>query len=181
MTEKRREPGDDIIRALRILDTADADDSDSEVAAAFRTLARLLPLSSLRHDFSDRVIAAVRRAPLPAGRQRLRTRRPATIAGLAGTTAAAGLWAVLWATGLAQFVATRMFLMVVQSGVLAIRSVSFMLEIWSWVARTARVLTAVFSSAEMLSVLVAAAFLSVLSLAAFTRLVSSSQKESIKC
>jgi hypothetical protein len=68
-----------------------------------------------------------------------------------------------------------MFLIVVQSGVLAIRSVSFLLEIWSWVARVARVLTAVFSSAEVLGVFVVVAFLSVLNLAAFTRLVSSSQ------
>jgi hypothetical protein len=74
-----------------------------------------------------------------------------------------------------------MFLMAVQSGVLAIRSVNFVLEIWSWAARTARVLTAIFSSTEVLSVLVVVAFLSILSLAAFARLVSSSQRESIKC
>jgi hypothetical protein len=181
MSEKRRELGDDIIRALQTLHTADADDSDGEVATAYRTLARLLPHSSPRPDFSDRVITAVCRAPLPAGRQRLRTRRRPTIAGLAGTTTAVCLWTVLWATGLAQFVVTRMFLIAVQSGVLAIRSVSFMLEIWSWVDRAARVLTAVFSSVEVLGVLVVVVFLSALSLAAITRLVSSSQRESIKC
>ena len=74
--------------------------------------------------------------------------------------------------------------MAVQAGVLAIRSVGFVLDLWRFIDRVARVLTTVLSSPEMLSVVGAAAVLSVLSLAALTHLVSSSQpvtqRESMK-
>jgi len=179
MTEKRREPSDEIKRALQILDNRNA--ADDDVEAAFRTLARLLPSSSPRHDFSQRVITAVCQASLPTGRRRLRARRPAIIAGLSGAVAAAGVWALLWTTGFVQLLGGRIFLLVVQGGVRAIHSVSFMVGMWRWMERAARVFTAVLSSPEMLSTVVVLAVLSVLSLAALTRFVSSSQRRSIGC
>ena len=75
----------------------------------------------------------------------------------------------------------RIFLLVVQGGVRAIHSVSFMVGMWRWMERAARVFTAVLSSPEMLSTVVVLAVLSVLSLAALTRFVSSSQRRSIGC
>jgi len=186
MTEKRHEPGDDLLRALEILNAADTgDDDDPEIEAAFRTVARLLPSASLRQDFSRRVIAAIHEVPLSAGRRKLRSRRRAIITTLTGAAAAAVTGTVLWTTGFLQIPVAEIFLFVIQSGTLAVRSVTFMVDMLRFVDRAARVLTAVLTSREMLSVVGTAAFLSVFSVAALKRLVSSSQplrqRESMKC
>jgi len=184
MTEKQHEPGDDLLRALEILNAADAGgDDDPEIEAALRTLARLLPTP--RQDFSGRVIASVQQAPLSPGRRKLRSRRRAIITSLTGAAAAAATGTLLWTTGFLRIPVAEIFLLVVQSGTLAVRSVTFMLDMLRFVDRAARVLTAVLTSREMLSVVGTAAFLSVLSVAALKRLVSSSQplrqRESMKC
>jgi len=165
MTEKQHEPGDDLLRALEILNAADASgDDDPEIEAALRTLVRLLPSASPRQDFSGRVIASVQQAPLSPGRRKLRSRRRAIITSLTGAAAAAVTGTLLWTTGFLRIPVAEIFLLVVQSGTLAVRSVT---------------------SREMLSVVGTAAFLSVLSVAALKRLVSSSQplrqRESMKC
>ncbi len=156
---------------------------DIEVEEAFRAIAQPLPSSLPPAAFSRRVMTAVRRAPLPAGRQKLRSPRRA-IAGLAGAAAAAGVVIVVWMTGLLQALIAQIFLVAVQVGILAIRSVSVVLDVWRFIDRFAQVLTTVLSSPEMLSVVGAAAVLSVLSVAALAHLVSSSQpltqRESIK-
>ena len=184
MTEKQHEPGDDLLRALEILNAADASgDDDPEIEAALRTLARLLPSASPRQDFSGRVIASVQQAPLSPGRRKLRSRRRAIITSLTGAAAVTGT--LLWTTGFLRIPVAEIFLLVVQSGTLAVRSVTFMLDMLRFVDRAARVLTTVLTSREMLSVVGTAAFLSVLSVAALKRLVSSSQplrqRESMKC
>ena len=75
MTEKQHESDDDLLRAFEILNAADAGgDDDSKIEAAFRTVARLLPSASPQQDFSCRVIAAIQRVPLSAGRRKLRSR-----------------------------------------------------------------------------------------------------------
>src|SRR5436309_2672917 len=186
MTEKQHEPGDDLLRALEILNAADASgDDDPEIEAALRTLARLLPSASPRQDFSGRVIASVQQAPLSPGRRKLRSRRRAIITSLTGAAAAAVTGTLLWTTGFLRIPVAEIFLLVVQSGTLAVRSVTFMLDMLRFVDRAARVLTAVLTSREMLSVVGTAAFLSLLSVAALRRLVSSSQplrqRESMKC
>ena len=186
MTEKQHEPGDDLRRALEILNAADAGgDDDPEIEAALRTLARLLPSASPRQDFSGRVIASVQQAPLSPGRRKLRSRRRAIITSLTGAAAAAVTGTLLWTTGFLRIPVAEIFLLVVQSGTLAVRSVTFMLDMLRFVDRAARVLTTVLTSREMLSVVGTAAFLSVLSVAALKRLVSSSQplrqRESMKC
>ena len=185
MTEKQHEPGDDLLRALEILNAADAGgDDDPEIEAALRTLARLLPSASPRQDFSGRVIASVQQAPLSPGRRKLRSRRRAIITSLTGAAAAAVTGTLLWTTGFLRIPVAEIFLLVVQSGTLAVRSVTFMLDMLRFVDRAARVLTAVLTSREMLNVVGTAAFLSVLSVAALKRLVSSSQplkqRESMK-
>ena len=166
MTERHSQPDDDI-----------------GIEEAFRTIAHQLPSSSPPVGFSRRVMTAVRRAPLPAGRQKLRAPSHAIITSLAGG-AAAGVLTIGWVTGLLQTVIAEIFLVAVQAGVLAIRSVGFVLDLWRFIDRVARVLTTVLSSPEMLSVVGGAAVLSVLSLAALTHLVSSSQpvtqRESMK-
>ena len=186
MTEKQHEPGDDLLRALEILNAADAGgDDDPEIEAALRTLARLLPSASPRQDFSGRVIASVQQAPLSPGRRKLRSRRRAIITSLTGAAAAAVTGTLLWTTEFLRIPVAEIFLLVVQSGTLAVRSVTFMLDMLRFVDRAARVLTTVLTSREMLSVVGTAAFLSVLSVAALKRLVSSSQplrqRESMKC
>ncbi|OLC32113.1 MAG: hypothetical protein AUH28_13020 [Acidobacteria bacterium 13_1_40CM_56_16] len=186
MTEKQHEPGDDLLRALEILNAADASgDDDPEIEAALRTLVRLLPSASPRQDFSGRVIASVQQAPLSPGRRKLRSRRRAIITSLTGAAAAAVTGTLLWTTGFLRIPVAEIFLLVVQSGTLAVRSVTFMLDMLRFVDRAARVLTTVLTSREMLSVVGTAAFLSVLSVAALKRLVSSSQplrqRESMKC
>jgi len=159
-------------------------DHDIGIEEAFRTIAHQLPSSSPPVGFSRRVMTAVRRAPLPAGRQKLRAPSHAIITSLAGGAAAAGVLTIGWVTGLLQTVIAEIFLVAVQAGVLAIRSVGFVLDLWRFIDRVARVLTTVLSSPEMLSVVGAAVVLSVLSLAALTHLVSSSQpvtqRESMK-
>src|SRR5262249_2352953 len=127
MTEKRHEPGDDLLRALEILNAADTgDDDDPEIEAAFRTGARLLPRASLRQAFSRRGIAAIHGVPLSAGRRKLRSRRRAIITTLTGAAAAAVTGTVLWTTGFLQIPVAEIFLFVIQSGTLAVRSVTFM-------------------------------------------------------
>ena len=186
MTEKQHEPGDHLLRALEILNAADAGgDDDPEIEAAFRIVARLLPSASPRQDFSRRVIAAIQRVPLSAGRRKLRSRRRVIVTSLTGAAAAAVTGTVLWITGFLGIPVAEIFLFVVQSGTLAVRSVTFIVDMLRFVDRTARVLTAVLTSREMLSVVGTAAFLSLLSVAALRRLVSSSQplrqRESMKC
>jgi len=186
MTEKQHEPGDHLLRALEILNAADAGgDDDPEIEAAFRIVARLLPSASPRQDFSRRVIAAIQGVPLSAGRRKLRSRRRAIITSLTTAAAAAVTGTVLWATGFLRIPVAEIFLFIVQSGTLAVRSVTFMVDMLRFVDRAARVLTAVLTSREMLSVVGTAVFLSVLSVAALKRLVSSSQplrqRESMKC
>jgi len=131
------------------------------------------------------VIASVQQAPLSPGRRKLRSRRRAIITSLTGAAAAAVTGTLLWTTGFLRIPVAEIFLLVVQSGTLAVRSVTFMLDMLRFVDRAARVLTAVLTSREMLSVVGTAAFLSVLSVAALKRLVSSSQplrqRESMKC
>ena len=111
-------------------------------------------------------------------------RRRAIITGLTGAAAAAVTGTLLWTTGFLRIPVAEIFLLVVQSGTLAVRSVTFMLDMLRFVDRAARVLTAVLTSREMLNVVGTAAFLSVLSVAALKRLVSSSQplkqRESMK-
>jgi len=157
---------------------------DIEIEEAFRTIAHQLPSSLPPAGFSRRVMIAVRRAPLPAGRQKLRSPRRAVITGIASAAAAAGVFTVVWVTELLQTVIAQICLVAVQAGVLAIRSVGLMLDLWRFIDRLAQVLTTVLSSPEMLSVVGAAAVLSALSVAALTHLVSSSQpltqRESIK-
>jgi hypothetical protein len=175
MNEERHELGEEIERALQVLDSVSTDENDRDVDAAFRTLARLLQQPSPRHDFSNRVMAALRDAPLPEGRKKLRAGHPKPIAGLLGAAAAAAFCAALWAMGVAQFFVARMFLAMVQGGVFAIRLVSFMPQMWKWIGLAVRALTAIIGSTEMLSVLVIITLLNVLTLAALTRVVSSSR------
>ncbi len=175
MTEKRRETDEEIEKALQILDSASVDESDRDVDGAFRTLVRVLPQAAPGHDFSHRVMAAVRREPLPAGRRKLRAGHSKVITGLVGTAAAALIFAALWAIGFAQVLVTRTLLTVVQGSVLAIRLVGFMPEVWRWVGLALRALTAIIGSTEMLSVFLIMTLLSVLTLAALTRVVSSSR------
>jgi len=157
---------------------------DAEIEAAFRTIGHQLPSSLPPAGFLRRVMTAARRAPLPAGRQKLRSSRRAIVAGLAGVAATAGVVTLVWVTELLQVLIAQIFLVAVDVGVLAIRSVSFMLDVWRFLDRLAQVLTTVLSSPEMLSVVGAAAVLSVLSVTALAHLVSSSQtltqRESIK-
>jgi hypothetical protein len=179
MTEERPQPD---IEASPYQARASRD--DIEIEEAFRTIAHELPGSSPPAGFSRRVMIAVRRVSLPAGRQKLRSPRSPVITGLGGAAAAAGLLAVVWATGLLETLIAEIFLLAVQAGMFAIRSLGFTLDVWRFIDRVARILTTVLSSPEMLSVVGAAAVLSVLSLAALTHLVSSSQRvtqrESIK-
>jgi hypothetical protein len=174
MSEKRRDLDEEIEQALQILDSASASESDRDVDDALRTLVRLLPQPAPRHDFPHRVMAAVRREPLPAGRRKPRAGHSKIITGLAWTAAVAGLYAALWAIGFEVLVA-RTLLTIVQGSVLAVRLVGFMPQAWRWAGLTLRALTAIIGSTEMLRVFLIMAPLSVLTLAALTRLVSSSR------
>jgi hypothetical protein len=175
MTEKRRDIDEEIERALQILDGASANESDADVDAAFRTLVQVLPETSPRHDFSNRVMAVLRDVPLPAGRRKLRARNHWPFMGLVGVAAAVAFCAASWATGFTQLFVARTLLAIVQGSVLAIRLGSFMLQTWRWTGPALRALTAIIGSTEMLSVLVVMTLLSALTLAALTRVLSSSR------
>jgi hypothetical protein len=175
MTEKRGEFDEEIEKALQILDNASISESDREVDGAFRTLVRVLPQAAPRHDFSHRVIAALRREPLPAGRRRLRAAHSKVITALVGPAAVASIFAALWAMGLAQVLVKRALLIIVQGSVFTIRVVGFMPEAWRWLGLALRALTAVIGSSEMLSVFLVMTLLTVVTLVALTRVVSSSR------
>src|SRR5207249_10631938 len=90
MTEKQHEPGDDLLRALEILNAADAGgDDDPEIEAALRTLARLLPSASPRQEFSGRVIASSQQATQSPRTRKPRSRRRAIITTPTAAAAAA--------------------------------------------------------------------------------------------
>jgi hypothetical protein len=175
MTEKRGEFDEEIEKALQILDNASINESDREVDGAFRTLVRVLPQAAPRHDFSHRVMAAVRREPLPAGRRNLRAGHSNALTGLVGAAAVAAIFAALWAMGVAQVLVMRALLIIVQGSVFAIRVVGFMPEAWRWLDLTLRALTAIIGSTEMLSVVLIMTLLAVFTLAALTRVVASSR------
>jgi hypothetical protein len=175
MTEKRGEFDEEIEKALQILDNASISESDREVDGAFRTLVRVLPQAAPRHDFSHRVIAALRREPLPAGRRRLRAAHSKVITALVGPAAVASIFAALWAMGLAQVLVKRALLIIVQGSVFTIRVVGFMPEAWRWLGLALRALTAIIGSSEMLSVFLVMTLLTVVTLVALTRVVSSSR------
>jgi hypothetical protein len=176
MNEKRRDLDEEIERAMQVLDSVSTDDeNDGDVDAALRTLVRLLPQPSPRHGFSNRVMTALRDAPLPGGRRKLRARHPEPISSLVGAAAAVAFCAALWAMGVAQLFVARTLLAIVHGGVLAIRLVSFMPQTWRWIGLAVRALTAIIGSTEMLSVLAVMTLLSVLTFVALTRVVSSSR------
>src|SRR2546422_4561618 len=102
---------------------------DIEVEEVFRTIAQPLPSSLPPAGFSRRVMTAVRRAPLPAGRQKLRSPRRAIVAGLAGAAAVAGVVIAVLVTGLLQALIAQIFLVAVGGGIVAIRSVSVMVGV----------------------------------------------------
>jgi hypothetical protein len=178
MTEKRRGMNEEIEQALQVLDSfssGENDENDRKVDAAFRTLIEVLPEKLPRGDFSNRVMSALRNSPLPAGRRKLRARRPKAGAGLVGVAAAAGFCVALWTTGFVQPFVARGVLAIVQNIVLATRLVSFMPQTWRWVGLAVRALAAIIGSTEMLSVLVIMTLLSVLTFAALARVVASSR------
>jgi hypothetical protein len=175
MTEKRRELDEEIEKALQILDSASVDENDRDVDGAFRTLVQVLPQAAPQHDFSQRVMAAVRREPLPAGRRRLSASHSKVLTGLVGTASVAAIFAALWAMGLAQVLVTRALLTIVQGSVLAIRLVGSMPEAWRWAGLALRALTAIVGSTEMLSVVLIMTLLTVFTIAALTRVVASSR------
>ena len=184
MTEKWRDSEEDIERALDILETVGSDKTDAQIDGAFRTLVGLLPPTSPRHGFSERVITAVAHAPLPAGRRKLHSRRPARIAAVIGTAAALAFAALLWAIPLLGLLA-QVFVVLVHGGVAAIRWVSLIPEAWRWMDLTARPLVEVMGSMQMLSLFAAVTLLSFVVLAALQRVVSASRpvgiKGAIKC
>jgi uncharacterized membrane protein YgcG len=175
MTDKRREVDEKIEKALQRLDDASLNESDRDIDDAFRTLVRVLPQAAPRHDFSHRVIAAVRREPLPAGRRRLRAAHSKVITALVGPAAVASIFAALWAMGLVQVLVTRALLIIVQGSVFTIRVLGFMPEAWRWLGLALRALTAIIGSTEMLSVFLVMTLLTVVTLAALTRVVASSR------
>jgi hypothetical protein len=178
MTGKRRDAEEEAIeRALDILDSAGSDESGVETDTAFRTLVGLLPSASPSHGFSERVLSAVRSAPLPGGRRRLRSRQPGRVAAVIGTAASVGLLALLWAMPFVQVFIARIFLAVVQSGVWAIGWVRFIPEALRWIDLTTRPLTEVMSSTQMLSLFVAGMLMSLVALAALHRVVSASRPD----
>ncbi len=177
MTGNPRDRDEEIERALDILDAAGSEENGKEIDAAFQTLVRLLPPVSPRHGFSERVVTAVRSAPLPAGRRKLRARSPVGVAVLTGAAVAAAVGGALWAMPFIQLFIAQIFLSFIRGSVLAIRSVSFVPGVWKWMDLTTRALTAIIGSTEMLSVFAAVTLLSLLNLAALARLVSASRPE----
>ena len=176
MTEQRRNPEEEIERALDTLDRAESAEGSEEVDSAFRKLVRLLPPESPRHDFSQRVMAAVRSAPLPADRRKLRAPRRTRVLA-AAATATAALGGILWAMPFAQVFVVRMFLTIVQGSVLAIRWARFIPEAWSWMDLATRPLSEMMGSPQILSVFVAGMLLSLGALAALAHVVSASRPE----
>lgn len=185
MSEKPRGIDEEIERALEILDRTLGEgqgdvENEPEIDTALGKLIRLLPEKRPSQDFSNRVMVAVRRAPLPAGRRRLGARPPWFIAGVTAAAAAVAISAALWSTGFAQFLVARTFLAIVQRSVSAIRFVSLMLPAWRWIVITIGAVIEAMASTELLSAVLFMMLLTVLPFMGLRRLVSSSSKESIK-
>jgi hypothetical protein len=185
MTEKRREIDEEIERALEILDSTLVEDqghveNEPELDTAVRKLIHLLPETLPSKDFSNRVMIAAGRVPLPAGRRRLGARNSRRIGAVTAAAVALAISAALWSTGFAQLAVARTFLALVQSSLSAIRFVSLILPAWRWIAVTVEAVMEATASTQMLSAVFIMMVLSVLPLMGLRHLVSSSSKESIK-
>jgi len=174
--DKQREQDDEILRALTVLEDADA--TESEADAAFQVLVRRLPKQSARTGFAARVMYAVHQAPLPAGRLALKAKPSVPLlVGAATLTGIAALWAaVLLASLIAPFFA-RVFASAVQVSLLFIAALTAGLDVWAIISTAAGAVTQAATSAEMLSVLAAITSVGVLSFGALTRLLSSRAAE----
>jgi hypothetical protein len=194
MTEKRREINGEIERALEILDSTLIEDQrhaedEAELDTAVRKLIHLLPETPPSKDFSNRVMIAVRCAPLPAGRRRLgapasptspTSRTSRLIGAMAAAAAVLAISAALWATGFEQFIVARISLAIIQRGLSAVRFVSLMLPAWRWIVVTMGAVIEAMTSIQMLSAVLIMMALTVLPFMGLKHLLSPSSKESIK-
>jgi hypothetical protein len=178
MTDERCGMDEEIERALESLDSHEGNpEPDAKAEAAFRSLIRLLPQARPSHDFSNRVMVAVRNVPLAAGRRKLRSGRQGFIAVLASAAIAAIVCTTLWSTGVAQLVLARAFVEIVQSSLSVAHLIDVIMPASRWMFVAIGTLTEAISSTEMVGTFLIMTLLTVLPLLGLRQLVTSSSKE----
>lgn len=187
----RQEPTDrELRRALEVLSQPDAD--EGAIDTAFEALAHLSSVPAPAHDFSRRVMLAVRQAPLAEGRVPLtkplpdwpRVTEPLAGHPRWGAVAALGAAAAVAGGAVAIFgpsatrVLVAMVALLVGAGQWLLASVTAGLRIWDDTATAGAVLAEALTSPQMVISLAATILVGVLSLTALTQLLSSKQERS---